>query len=96
LNPHRQDMRGLERCLHEPISQWRSYHAKSLLQIQQRLPKGDNRLRERLLRRQSMHTSRRSRVMARLLAHADSLEVAAMVRHELLESEEGLGIADKI
>jgi hypothetical protein len=91
LNPRRQDMRGLERRLYKTISQCRSYHAKSMLQIQQRLPKGNT----RLLRSWSMHSSRRSRVMARLLAHADSLEVAAMVRQEL-ESEEGLGIEDTI
>lgn len=78
-------MRGLESRAHLLMRQYRSFHVKSLLEIQQKSKSlvaiGS---REQLLRARSIYTSRASRTLARLLAQSDSMEVATIALPELL------------
>jgi hypothetical protein len=77
------DMRGLERFLHSIVGQYRFFHCRSLLAIQKACPIQDSEYLEQLLRCRSIESSRASRALARLLAHCDYLQVAAMIRQEL-------------
>jgi hypothetical protein len=88
-------VRGLEGHLHVIVGRYRALHRQGLLVIQKRCPKKhDAAFLEQLLRSQSLYTSRASRVLARLLAHGDYLHMAAMIRHELRESNEDILVVD--
>lgn len=70
-------VRGLEGYLHPMVRQHRNDHVKTFLATQAVLSFGDEgSSKENKLRFLSMHTSRRSRVLARLLAHAHALQLA--------------------
>jgi hypothetical protein len=84
--------RGLERHLNVIFCVCRVRHGQGLLAIQKRCPKKyDAAFLEQLIRSRSQYTSRASRVFARLLAHGDSLYLAAVIRQELRESNEDIG-----
>jgi hypothetical protein len=82
LNPPREDLRGLERQMHKGISQYRTFHVRTLLKQQQTLTKKSE-THQRMLRSISLNTSRVSRVWAIVLAHGDSIQVVNMVREEI-------------
>jgi hypothetical protein len=84
LNPPREDLRGLERQMHKMLSQYRTFHVKSLLKAQKKLTKSE--ADRRMLRSMSMSTSRVSRAWAIVLAHGDMLQVSKMIRQELASS----------
>jgi hypothetical protein len=76
--------RGLERHLNVIFGRYRVLHRKGLLAIQKRCPPmHDAAFLEQLLRSRSLYTSRASRALARLLAHGDSLHLAASIWQEL-------------
>jgi hypothetical protein len=85
LNAPRDDIRGLERQMHKMISQHRASHVRSIVKIQRHVRRKE--IGERLLRRLSAKSSRASRVMAQVMAHYDSMQLASMIRQELLDSE---------
>lgn len=85
-------LRGLECKIIPLLKDYRNFHAKSLLalQVQRRQSYGqssqksfDQEVTLRLLRAQSLQTSRPSRALARIFAQSDANEVAAMIRNEL-------------
>jgi hypothetical protein len=85
-------VRGLEGRLHVNVGRYRDLHRQGLLSLQKRCPKNhDPGFLEQLIRSRSQYTSRASRVFARLLAHGDSLYLAAVIRQELRESNEDIG-----
>jgi hypothetical protein len=88
LSPPRDDLRGLERRMHTILSQFRTFHVRSLLKTQKKLKKlTKSELHQRLLRSTSKHTSRVSRAWAIVLAHGDSMQVIKIIREELRQIE---------
>jgi hypothetical protein len=84
-----QRMRGLESHSLGVMSHYRKFHAQTLLKVQdncfcQKNTTNYGRL-EQWLRKRSMHTSRPSKALARLLANSDFNDVASMIRQELEE-----------
>jgi hypothetical protein len=71
--------------MHKMISQHRASHVRSILKMQRHASKKD--IRERLLRSLSAKSSRASPVKAIIRAHYDSMQLASMIRQELLDSE---------
>jgi hypothetical protein len=82
LNPPREDLRGLERQMHKMLSQYRTFHVKSILKVQKKLMTKSE-AQPSMLRSTSISTSRVSRAWAIVLAHGDTLQVAKMIRQEL-------------
>jgi hypothetical protein len=84
-------VRGLEGHLHAIVGRYRVLHRQGVLAIQKRCPKKqDAECLEQLLRSISLYTSRASRALARLLALGDYEHVAAIIQHELRESNEDI------
>lgn len=81
LNPPREDLRGLERQMHKMLSQYRTFHVKSILKVQKKLTKSEEH--RRMLRSMSMRTSRVSRAWSIILAHGDNMQVHKMIKQEL-------------
>jgi hypothetical protein len=68
-------VRGLECGFIPSVKSWRRNHAQEVLQTQDKLMKGSisGPMRLRVLSSRSMHSSRPSRVMARLIGEADAI-----------------------
>lgn len=80
-----EECRGIERFLHPILSSYRHMHRKTLLEIQLSLPADATpEANERLLSSKSMQISKPSRILAKLLAHGDSVESADLIRRELV------------
>ena len=78
--------RGLERQIHTILNKHRPNYIQSVLDIQDnRLPDNlDLETKQRLLGVKAAKLSRPARILARLLAHSDHLEVTASIREEIL------------
>jgi hypothetical protein len=80
-----EECRGIERFVHPILSSYRHMHRKTLLEIQLSLPADATpEANERLLSSKSMQISKPSRILAKLLAHGDSVESADLIRRELV------------
>jgi hypothetical protein len=68
-------VRGLECGFIPSVKSWRRTHAQEVLQTQEKLIKGrvSGPMRLRVMSSRSMHSSRPSRVMARLIGEADAI-----------------------
>ena len=68
-------VRGLECGFIPSVKSWRRNHAQEVLQTQEKLIKGrvSGPMRLRVMSSRSMHSSRPSRVMARLIGEADAI-----------------------
>ena len=93
-NDTQSDARGLEPFLHPCIKQSRAAHVLGVLMIQRALQNNqetssslDSDTMQQVLRTRSLQTSRASRVLARLLAHGDSMQVTRLLRQELLQEQ---------
>jgi hypothetical protein len=89
------DMRGLEAFAHRAVQQHRHWHVRNIVAVQA-AAESNSKLsstsassttldspQERLLRSVSMRSSRASKIIARLLGHGDSIQVASMIQEEL-------------
>ena len=84
-------VRGLEGHLHTIVGQNRILHLRTVLAVQ-RTMKSKRAPLENFLRASSLHSSRTSRALARLLAEGDHAQVAAIIRDELLSRHNRISV----
>jgi hypothetical protein len=78
-------VRGFENRMHSVVVRYRAFHVQGLLAIQEhcRYVSTPSEIREDMLRSRSLHTSRASRSLARILAHGDAMQVANTLQEDL-------------
>ena len=83
----RTSLRGLENRTLMFLIKFRKYHVKSVLNAQNHNGINNCSTREAVLSARSIRTSRISRIMARMMGHADSMEVFKMIEEEEEEAK---------